>query len=238
MSLLLLLTVLVLFSTTWLALFLSKLVTRPVAALAEATQEISRGRLDYRVEVNAADEIGDLVHSFNRMAEELETSRHQIDASSRDLGAANTALEQRRRHIETILESIPTGVLSLDAGKRITHVNQALLRMIHPSTSADERSVQMINAELQDVFPPDVVEDLQVLLRRADRMGITTSHSEIMLHRVKLNVALTVATLATPGRATRLRPHLRRFVGPPEGAKAGGLARSRAPGGARNQESA
>jgi len=194
MSLLLLLTVLVLFSTTWLALFLSKLVTRPVAALAEATQEISRGRLDYRVEVHAADEIGDLVHSFNRMAEELETSRHQIDASSRDLGAANTALEQRRRHIETILESIPTGVLSLDADKRITHVNQALLRMIHPST-AEERNPQMINSELQDVFPSDVVEDLQVLLRRADRMGITTSHSEIMLHRVKLNVALTVATL-------------------------------------------
>jgi len=61
MGLLLLLTVLVLFSTTWLALYLSKLVTRPVVALAEATQEISRGRLDYRVEVSAADEIGDLV---------------------------------------------------------------------------------------------------------------------------------------------------------------------------------
>ena len=67
MSLLLLLTVLVLFATTWLALFLSKLVTRPVVALAEATDEISRGRLDYRVEVRAADEIGDLVRSFNRM---------------------------------------------------------------------------------------------------------------------------------------------------------------------------
>jgi len=72
MELLLLLTVLVLFSTTWLALYLAKLVTRPVVALAEATQEISRGRLDYRVEVSAADEIGDLVRSFNRMAEELE----------------------------------------------------------------------------------------------------------------------------------------------------------------------
>ena len=115
MELLLLLTVLVLFSTTWLALYLSKLVTRPVVALAEATQEISRGRLDYRVEVSAADEIGDLVRSFNRMAEELETSRRQIEASSHDLGAANIALEQRRQHIETILESIPTGVLSLDA---------------------------------------------------------------------------------------------------------------------------
>ena len=124
---------LVLFATLWLALFLSKLVTRPVAALAEATQEISRGRLDYRVEVSAADEIGDLVRSFNRMAEELETSRRQIEASSRDLGAANIALEQRRRHMETILESIPTGVLSLDAGRRVTHVNHALLRLFAAS---------------------------------------------------------------------------------------------------------
>src|SRR4029077_3394380 len=114
-------------------LYLAKLVTRPVVALAEATQEISRGRLDYRVEVSAADEIGDLVRSFNRMAEKLETGRRQIEASSPDLGAANIALEQRRRHIETILESIPTGVLSLDASRRITHVNQALLRMFNPS---------------------------------------------------------------------------------------------------------
>src|SRR5271165_4710944 len=126
MGLLLLLTMLVLFATTWLALFLSKLVTRPVAALAEATQEISRGRLDYRVEVHAADEIGDLVNSFNRMAEELESSRRQIEASSRELSNANVTLEQRRRHIETIMESIPSGVLSLDAGRRITHVNYGL----------------------------------------------------------------------------------------------------------------
>ncbi len=195
MSLLLLLTVLVLFSTTWLALFLSKLVTRPVAALAEATQEISRGRLDYRVAVHAADEIGDLVHSFNRMAEELETSRHQIDASSRELSVANTTLEQRRRHIETILESIPTGVLSLDAYLRITHVNQALLRMFDPTGRFDRQESSMLDRQLSDVFPPDVVEDLGALLRRADRMGITTSQMEITLPRTRLNAALTVATL-------------------------------------------
>jgi len=195
MSLLLLLTVLVLFSTTWLALFLSKLVTRPVVALAEATQEISRGRLDYRVEVDAADEIGDLVRSFNRMAEELQSSRHQIDASSRELSVANTTLEQRRRHIETILESIPTGVLSLDAQRRVTHVNQALLRMFDPQGRTAGKDSQMIGKELSDVFPPDVVEDLVVLLRRADRMGITTSQMEIALPRTKVNAALTVATL-------------------------------------------
>jgi two-component system nitrogen regulation sensor histidine kinase NtrY len=200
MGLLLLLTVLVLFSTTWLALYLSKLVTRPVVALAEATQEISRGRLDYRVEVSAADEIGDLVRSFNRMAEELETSRRQIDASSHDLSAANIALEQRRRHIETILESIPTGVLSLDAGGRITHVNHALLRMFNPSGGESGTPKVAIGAALRDVFPQEVLEDLEPLLRRADRMGTTTTQLEVTLHPSPFNAAVTVATLHHGGQ--------------------------------------
>ncbi len=199
MDLLLLLTVLVLFATTWFALFLSKLVTRPVAALAEATQEISRGRLDYRVEISAADELGDLVRSFNRMAEELETSRRQIEASSRELSAVNNTLEQRRRHIETILESIPTGVLSLNAERHITHFNQALLRLFHPKREEAGAPAILIGAPIADVFSSEMLEDLEPLLRRADRMGSTTTQMEITVQRAKLNVAATVATLHHDG---------------------------------------
>ncbi len=199
MSLLLLLTMIVLFVTTWLALFLSKIVTRPLSALAEATQEISRGRLDYRVPVSTADEIGDLVRSFNRMAEDLESSRRQIEASSRDLSAANAELDQRRRQMETILESIPTGVLSLDPTRRVTHVNQALLRMFHPDAGRDGGSQILRGAALTDVFPAEVLEDFEPLLRRADRMGMTTSQMQMQLPRVSLNVAVTVATLRHQG---------------------------------------
>jgi two-component system, NtrC family, nitrogen regulation sensor histidine kinase NtrY len=200
MEVLLLLTVVVLFATTWFALFLSKLVTRPMVALAEATQEISRGRLDYRVEVRAADEIGDLVHSFNRMAEELESSRRQIEASSRDLGAANVALEQRRRHIETILESIPNGVLSLNAERRITHVNHALLRLFHPAGAESGTPSVLIGAPLRDVFGIEVLQDLEPLLRRADRMATTTTQMEMIVQRATVNVAVTVATLKHDGQ--------------------------------------
>jgi two-component system, NtrC family, nitrogen regulation sensor histidine kinase NtrY len=200
MEVLLLLTVVVLFATTWFALFLSKLVTRPVVALAEATQEISRGRLDYRVEVRAADEIGELVHSFNRMAEELESSRRQVDASSLELSAANVALEQRRRHIETILESIPNGVLSLNADRRVTHANHALLRLFHPVGGESGTPGVLIGASLANVFPPEVLEDLEPLLRRADRMGTTTTQMEMAGQRVTLNVAVTVATLKHDGQ--------------------------------------
>ena len=195
MDLLMLLTVLVLFVTTWLALFLSKLVTRPVVALAEATQEISRGRLDYRVEVSAADEIGDLVRSFNRMAEELEAGRRQIDNSARELASANDALEQRRRHIETILESIPTGVLSLDAERRVTHANDAFMRMFFSSGSPNGATGPVIGCSLDGVLPPDLLADLEVLLRRADRMGTTSSQMEVGLQMATMNFAITVASL-------------------------------------------
>lgn len=199
MGLLLLLTMMVLFVTTWLALFLAKLVTRPLSALAEATQEISRGRLDYRVDVRAADEMGDFVRSFNRMAEELESSRRQIEASSRDLSAANAELDQRGRQMETILESIPTGVLSFDAGRRVTHINHALLRMLHPDADHDETRRILEGSPLSDVFPAEILEDFEPLLRRAERMGITTSQMELQLPRGSLNVAVTAATLRGPG---------------------------------------
>jgi len=199
MDLLLLLTVLVLFTALWLNLFLSKLVTRPVVALAEATQEISRGRFDYRVEISAADELGDLVRSFNRMAEELEASRRQLDHSSRELSVANVALEQRRQHIETILESIPTGVLSLDAQRRVTHANHALLRLFRSKEREHAEPAGLIGAALVDIFPREVVEDLEPQLRRADRMGTTTTQMELSLPHEQLNVAVTVATLRHRG---------------------------------------
>ena len=161
---LLLLTVLVLFATTWVALYLSKLVTRPVSALAEATEEISRGHLDYRIEVPAADELGQLVNSFNQMAAELESSRKKIESSSREIADANMALDQRRQQIETILESIPTGVLSLDADRRVSRANNALLRLFTPNYAGpgSTQSVPQFAAgtPLEDLFSPDVIEDL------------------------------------------------------------------------------
>ena len=211
MGLLLLLTVLVLFAATWFALFLSKLVTRPVAALAEAMQEVSRGRLDYRLDVVARDELGQLVASFNRMATELEAGRRQIEASSRELGDANVALEQRRRHMETILESIPTGVLSLDANRRVTHTNDAFSRIFaraapqaktglagDPACNGDDPAAPP-GTSLRDLFQPDVVADLLHLLRKADRMRTTTSQMDVTVKGSVLTLAVTAASLEHRG---------------------------------------
>ena len=193
---LLLLTVLVLFASTWLALLLSKLVNRPVAALAAGTEAISKGQLDYRVDIRATDELAELVQSFNSMAEQLESSRYQIETSSRDVGAANEALERRRRYIETVLESIPTGVISIDAQRRVTLANAAFSRMFFPEHPEYLVPSTLSNLPLREVIPADILNDLEPLFRRADRMGITAANMELSLPRAQLNVAVTVSALS------------------------------------------
>ena len=193
MGFLLLLTVAVLFASTWLALYMSKMVTRPLVALAEATHEISRGRLDYRVDVQAGNEIGQLVESFNHMAADLEASRGNIEASRRDLADVNVQMEQRTRHIETILESVPSAVFSLDASRHILHSNRTARRLLRLDEEAPDSE-----QSLRDLFPEDAASDLEHLLRKADRMGSTTSQMEIVTSRVNLNVAVTVASLDPP----------------------------------------
>jgi len=195
---LLLLTVLTLFASTWLALFLSKLVNRPVAALAAGTEAISKGQLDYRVDIRATDELAELVQSFNTMAEQLESGRRQIEAASRDLGNANEALENRRRYIETVLESIPTGVVSIDGARNVTLANAAFSRMFHPEHPEFASPAALANVPVRELLPADVIGDLEPLLRRADRMGMTAANMEIVLPHAKLNVAVTVAALEPP----------------------------------------
>jgi two-component system, NtrC family, nitrogen regulation sensor histidine kinase NtrY len=190
MLLLTLLTVLVLFVATWFSLFVAKLVTRPVEALAEATREISIGHLGHRVEVSAADELGQLVSSFNNMASELESSRKQIDESALALKSTNTELEQQRRNIETILENIPTGVLSLGPDRRVTHSNVAFGRMFWPNGGSPT-----IGSTLREIFPAETAADLDHLLRRADRMSVTAAQFEIPVEKEKLNVSVTVSSV-------------------------------------------
>jgi nitrogen fixation/metabolism regulation signal transduction histidine kinase len=207
MQALLLITLLVLFGTTWSALALSKLVTRPVTALAEGTQAISAGKLDYRVEVSAGDELGQLVGSFNSMAAELESNRRQLQE-------ANVRLEERRLHMETILESIPSGVLSLDGSGQVTRVNAALIRMFDPKGVSQPGT--QTGLRLTDLFPadsaPDVADDIRRLTRKADRMGTTTSQMEIPNGGTALEVGVTVASMAG---ARQLRRRVLGGDGPP-----------------------
>ncbi len=201
--LLLLMTSLALFASSWLALHLSKQVTRPVEDIADAMEAVAAGDYAHRVEASATDELGELVRSFNRMATDLEGSRHAVLQSATELSAANATLEARRRELETMLETIPNGVATLSPGCSIMLSNRALSEMMDPGGQKP-----FLGQTIAEVFPAEVVEVLERLIRRSHRMGSASSEIEInrpgngYVGAETLHLLATVALLETAGRAS------------------------------------
>jgi two-component system nitrogen regulation sensor histidine kinase NtrY len=106
----------ILMLASWMGLRLAKSVTGPIRDLAEGTAEVARGNLDIVVERTSDDEVGFLIQSFNRMTHDLRDARSGIERS-------NAELERRRRYMETVIGTIGSGVVSLDAAGRIHTIN-------------------------------------------------------------------------------------------------------------------
>jgi nitrogen fixation/metabolism regulation signal transduction histidine kinase len=189
---LLLFTVLLLSSVMWVALFLAKQVTVPIQALAEGTREVSSGNFDYQVPEQAQDELGVLVRSFNTMTTQLRDSRSQIDEFTRSLQLAVQELERRRQLMETVLENIPTGVISLDSEATILRMNTSVSRMLGINGPAPQ--------SLEELLGTDSARIVQHLMRRSLRMGVVSREMETVAGGRVLHLAVTVSSLG-PRRA-------------------------------------
>ena len=188
--LLLLLTSLVFFASSWLALYLSKQITRPVEALADAMDEIGEGQYSTRIKVTATEELGKLVRSFNHMAADLEESRALAESSAAQLSAANLSLDARRKELETVLETIPSSVATLDADRHILQANRAFFQLARMP-----RSGSLAGLSLDSVLPPEIAAEITLLERRAQRMGVAATEFEMSSAGGILSLTATVAVL-------------------------------------------
>ena len=178
MLLLLMMTSLALFACIWLAGHLAKQVTKPVESLADAMAAIAAGDYAHRVAESATEELGELVRSFNHMAADLEDSRRAVDTSNLQLSAANATLEARRGELETMLETIPNGVATLDPAGRIVLANRALTEMLDPGGQTP-----FIGTAIETIFPAEAFESIDHLRRRSHRMGSASGEMEMTIVR-------------------------------------------------------
>jgi two-component system nitrogen regulation sensor histidine kinase NtrY len=178
---LLLLTLLILFSATWLGMYLARQITVPIQRLAEGTREIAGGNLDYRVDATAGDEIGVLIRSFNRMTEDLQRKEWQ--------------LEERSRYIETLLENVPAGVISLDPSGRVSTLNKAAYRLLGIEPSRD-----LWKLSVADAFSDPQLRPLVDLLKDATgAVGIHgTRELTITAGGRSVNLAASIASFHDP----------------------------------------
>ena len=186
-----LMTLILLFVSSWVAIYLARGIATPIKALAEASKEVARGNLAHRVTTIADDELALLAESFNQMTTQLEENRSRIEAGAAELRDKNLALRERRNYIETVLQSLSTGVISIDENDGVTTLNAAASRMLALVNKVEG------NPKLSSLIGTEDWLIVDRLLRRARRTGHATEQTQLESGAANGNGPLPVAITAT-----------------------------------------
>jgi PAS domain S-box-containing protein len=140
--------------------------------------------------------MGELVRAFNRMAADLDASRKLAETSSAQLNAANLAIEERRRELETVVETIPSGVVTLDGAGTVLQSNRAFAALLGRRVD-----VSLGGEKIESLFPVECADDLAGVIRRGHRMGAAFTEIEFHAQGRILHLAITSARFdLTQGR--------------------------------------
>lgn len=109
---------LAIFSAVWVAFFSARRLVAPIRDLAEATRAVAAGNYNTQLPVGSLDELGFLVQSFNEMT-------YKIRIAQDDVQRSRQIADAQRAYLETVLERLSSGVLSLDHKHRLRTANSA-----------------------------------------------------------------------------------------------------------------
>jgi two-component system nitrogen regulation sensor histidine kinase NtrY len=159
-------TVMILFSATWFGFYVARSITVPIQRLAEATEAVAQGDLSVKIDAKATDEIGTLIESFNRMTGDLQGSKFKLEDANRSLRQTNVELDRRRAYIETVVETIAAGLLSIDRNGIVTTFNPSGERIL--GLSADWIRDRPVNEVFKE-FGLDVFQAVYDRMQADDR---------------------------------------------------------------------
>jgi len=154
---------LVLFGASWFGFHIAKTLTIPLVRLASVTEQVAKGELNARLDVEGQDEMSVLARSFNRMTMQLEAGTRELENAYSVLERKNVELDQRRRYMEIVLANVAAGVISLDAEGRITTINKSAEKMFRINVP------EVIGKTYKDVINPknkrlldELIEELRL----------------------------------------------------------------------------
>jgi two-component system nitrogen regulation sensor histidine kinase NtrY len=200
------LTLVILLASSWTGLILARRVTVPIQALAEGTRRISGGDLDHRVDVQADDELGVLVESFNRMTQELASNKELLERGNRELTLSNQRLAAERALIGTILQSVTAGVVSIDHEGRIFTCNEAALRLLR------QREEEVVGRPVADAWGDPERRKLAALLSEPRAAASAASSGGREVHLILGGEWKTFEVKVTPLEGPAGTPHGRVLV--------------------------
>ncbi len=180
-------TILIIFSASWLGFYLAKGITVPIEKLVTATAEIAKGNLDVRIDYAAEDEFNTLINEFNRMAIDLKENRDKLTRRT-------IQLRHRRSIIETILKNITTGVMALNSRGEIMSLNPEAARMLSLDAEAVARK------HYATVIPETIYQDIHAMVKKAfeTRFKLIEKEIDVKLRGKYINLAVKITQLRNP----------------------------------------
>jgi two-component system nitrogen regulation sensor histidine kinase NtrY len=193
-------TLLVIVSAIWLALYMAKEITTPIRQLAEGTLKVADGDFNIHINLEARDEIGFLVQSFNKMTQDLQNSKMQLAAVHQQLSRNNEELEARRQYMEIVLKNVAAGVISVDGANHITTINKSAETML------EVKGWDVLGQDYKQLFPTEQYQKI------AEIVGEARKSSRLTLEK-PLQLNLTAKTLSLLIKPTILKDELGNDLG-------------------------
>ena len=189
------LTALIILAAVWFGFRLARELSAPIFALAAGTDRVAKGDLSVRLSDSSQDEFGMLIRSFNRMARDLEVSRHETTSAYFLLEEQNRQTAHHNRYMETVLNNIAAGVVSFDAQGRISTVNRAACEILNLETA--DLQGQPIESRLPEPIGDMAKSVHERFLRRQDSR---TQHSvSLSIAGEERRLLITVVGFSTDG---------------------------------------
>lgn len=138
--------VILILAAVWLGMWFAERLSRPVGRLTSAAQRVGEGDLDVQVrEEDGSDEIGMLSSYFNQMTRQLKQQRDTLLTNTQQI-------ERRRRLFDSVLGSVSSGVVGLDAKGRVTFVNRAAERLLDWQEDQQSLALSVAMPEFNALF--------------------------------------------------------------------------------------
>ena len=188
---------LTLVGASWLPFVLARRFARPVRNVALAAERIAAGERGVRVEKDETDEeFVKLIQSFNLMSEKLARSEEEVEFSRSDLTRKNQEIDERRRLMETVLETIGTGVLVVNGEQVVQRVNSAAARLLGGDPT------RHVDSPLSSLVPQEIAGEVSRSIARVLEGRSTHFERDLALFglRGRREVRFRVAPLTSLGQ--------------------------------------
>jgi len=215
---LLLFTLLIIFGGTWFGYYLARSIVEPIETLVDGTRRISKGDLDFQIQLQVDDELNMLLDAFNAMTKELLQNRKKLAKSREDLILTNKTLEERNIFVELVLQNMQSGIFSVDNSGYVKGINPYMVRLFqiklprtvkkHYRSIFTKEQILLFEELSSEINTPNINSAQKEVHLKIDKKTIHISMELFQLTNTKgeqLGRLLVVDDLTELDRSTRAR---------------------------------